>query len=93
MAPSFRLALTYTGGLTGTGDTKAPLFITIVSQVALPLGVLTMLQLMRPLIPSDIWLAILLGHMTRATLTVWRFRSDAWRNIRVEDISHRAARP
>ena len=85
------VALTYTGGLTGTGDTKAPLFITIVSQVALPLGILTTLQLTRPLIPSDIWLAILLGHMMRATLTVWRFRSGAWRNIRVEGIAGQTA--
>jgi Na+-driven multidrug efflux pump len=87
------VALTYTGGLTGTGDTKAPLFITIISQVALPLGILTVLQLTRPLVPADIWLAILLGHMTRATLTVWRFRSGAWRNIHVEAISGRAAGP
>ena len=85
------VALTYTGGLTGTGDTKAPLFITLVSQVALPLGYLTVLQLTRPLVPSDIWLAILMGHMTRATLTVWRFRGGAWRNIRVEGLSSREA--
>jgi len=86
------VALTYTGGLTGTGDTKAPLFITIVSQVALPLGILGVLQLTRPLVPSDIWLAILVGHMTRATLTVWRFRSGAWRNIRVESITGHTVR-
>lgn len=42
------VALTYTGGLTGTGDTRAP-------------------------------------------LTVWRFRSDAWRTIRVRGMSGSAA--
>ncbi|MEO8076269.1 MAG: MATE family efflux transporter, partial [Acidobacteriota bacterium] len=30
------VALTYTGGLQGTGDTRSPLYITLVSQVALP---------------------------------------------------------
>jgi hypothetical protein len=40
--------------------------------------------LTRPLVPSDIWLAILLGHMTRATLSVRRFRAGKWRDIRVE---------
>ena len=33
------VALTYTGGLQGTGDTKSPLYISIVSQVIVPLGI------------------------------------------------------
>ncbi len=77
-------ALTYTGGLTGTGDTKAPLYITLVSQFAIPIGMLTTLQLMRPLQPADVWLAILLGHMMRALLTVRRFKGGKWREIRIE---------
>jgi len=77
-------ALTYTGGLTGTGDTKGPLFITLISQIAIPIGMLTVIQVTRPLQPADIWLAILCGHMMRALLTVRRFRSGKWRNIRIE---------
>jgi putative MATE family efflux protein len=78
------VALTYTGGLTGTGDTKGPLYISVISQIGVPLGFLTILQFARPLAPSDIWLAILLGHMTRATLSVRRFRAGKWREIRIE---------
>jgi putative MATE family efflux protein len=78
------VALTYTGGLTGTGDTKGPLYISLVSQIVVPLGMLTVLQLTRPLVASDVWLAILLGHMMRATLSVLRFRAGKWRNIRIE---------
>ncbi len=78
------VALTYTGGLTGTGDTKGPLYITLASQIAVPLGLLTVLSMVRPLQSHDIWLAILLGHMTRATLTVRRFRAGKWREIRIE---------
>ena len=33
------VALTYTGGLQGTGDTKSPLYISIVSQIIVPLGI------------------------------------------------------
>lgn len=77
-------ALTYTGGLTGTGDTKGPLFITLVSQIAIPIGMLTTIQLTRPLEPADIWLAILCGHMMRAMLTVRRFKSGKWREIRID---------
>src|SRR5207248_6080910 len=32
------VALTYTGGLQGTGDTRSPLYISIVSQILVPLG-------------------------------------------------------
>lgn len=78
------VALTYTGGLTGTGDTKGPLYISIISQLVIPLGMLSVLQLTRPLVASDVWLAILLGHMMRATLSVRRFKAGKWREIRIE---------
>jgi Na+-driven multidrug efflux pump len=77
-------ALVYTGGLQGTGDTRSPLHISIVSQVILPLGLCAILQATRGLTPADVWLAILLGHVTRCTLSVWRFRQGRWRDIRVE---------
>ena len=77
-------ALTYTGGLNGTGDTKAPLYISLVSQVLIPLGFLLTLQLFRPLEAWHIWFAILCGHMMRATLSVRRFRTGKWREIRLE---------
>ena len=78
------LALTYTGGLQGTGDTRSPLYISIVSQVVVPLGLCTYFSLTRELLPADIWLAIVLGHMARAGLSVVRFRQGKWRNIAVD---------
>jgi putative MATE family efflux protein len=77
------LALTYTGGLQGTGDTRSPLFITLASQIAVPIGMCTVIQSMRQLQPEDIWLAIVLGHFTRCVLTVYRFRQGKWRTITV----------
>ncbi len=77
------LALTYTGGLQGTGDTRSPLFITLASQIAVPIGMCTVIQATRPLQPADIWLAIVLGHFTRCVLTVLRFRQGKWRTITV----------
>jgi putative MATE family efflux protein len=78
------VALTYTGGLQGTGDTRSPLYISLVSQVALPLTLCAALQATRGLRPADIWLAILLGHATRCLLSVVRFRQGKWRTIRVD---------
>jgi putative MATE family efflux protein len=78
------VALTYTGGLQGTGDTRSPLFITLASQIAVPLGLCAVIEATRPLVASDIWLAIVLGHFTRCVLTVLRFRQGRWRQIKVE---------
>jgi putative MATE family efflux protein len=81
------VALTYTGGLQGTGDTRSPLHISIISQVVLPLGMCFIIQQVGTLDAIDIWLAILLGHITRCALSVIRFRQGRWRNIAV-DIGH-----
>ena len=78
------VALTYTGGLQGTGDTKSPLYISIVSQVIVPLGICFIIQQVAQLEAIHIWLAILLGHITRCTLSVIRFNQGGWRNIAVE---------
>jgi putative MATE family efflux protein len=78
------VALTYTGGLQGTGDTKSPLYISIVSQIVVPLGVCFVIKQTSTLHPIHIWLAILLGHMTRCTLSVLRFNQGKWRSIAVD---------
>ena len=78
------IALSYTGGLQGTGDTRSPLYISIVSQIVVPIGLCLVLQTTRGLHASDIWLAIVLGHFTRAVLSVLRFRQGRWRNIAVD---------
>jgi Na+-driven multidrug efflux pump len=78
------VALSYTGGLQGTGDTRSPLYISIVSQVVIPLGLCTAFEISRGLQPNDIWLAIVIGHLTRAILSVARFRQEKWRNIAVD---------
>jgi putative MATE family efflux protein len=77
-------ALAYTGGLQGTGDTKSPLYISIISQVLLPLGICFVIQRTGTLQPIDIWIAILVGHATRFALSALRFNQGRWRNIAVD---------
>lgn len=76
-------ALAYTGGLQGTGDTKSPLYISIISQILVPLGICFTIQQTGKLDAIDIWLAILAGHMTRCALSVIRFNQGNWRHIAV----------
>ena len=77
------VALAYTGGLQGTGDTKSPLYISMISQIVVPLGICFVIKRTGTLDPIDIWLAILTGHVTRCVLSVLRFRQGHWRDIRV----------
>jgi putative MATE family efflux protein len=78
------VALTYTGGLQGTGDTKSPLYISVISQIVVPLGTCFVIKETGTLDPIDIWFAILAGHATRCVLSVIRFRQGKWRSIAVE---------
>lgn len=78
------VALTYTGGLQGTGDTRSPLYISIISQIVVPLGLCWFWQSTGELTAAHIWTAILCGHITRCALSVLRFRQGKWRSITVE---------
>ena len=78
------VALSYTGALQGTGDTRSPMWITLVSQLLLPLAWCASFQVLRGLRPTDIWIAIVLGHFTRAALSMLRFRAGKWRAIEVD---------
>jgi putative MATE family efflux protein len=78
------VALSYTGGLQGTGDTRSPLYISIVSQVIVPLGLCAMLESLYGLEAFHIWTAIVIGHATRASLSFFRFRQGKWRGIAVD---------
>jgi Na+-driven multidrug efflux pump len=78
------IALTYTGGLQGTGDTKSPLYISIISQIVIPLGMCFVIQQTGTLEATHIWTAIVLGHFTRASLSVLVFRRGRWREIVVD---------
>jgi putative MATE family efflux protein len=77
------VALTYTGGLQGTGDTRSPLYITLVSQILVPIGLCFYAESTGQLQASWIWTAIVLGHVTRCTLSAARFHQGRWRSIQV----------
>ena len=78
------VALTYTGGLQGTGDTRSPLYISIVSQVVVPLSICFVIQQTSTLKPLHIWIAILIGHAIRCALSMLRFNQGKWRSIVVD---------
>lgn len=83
------IALAYTGGLQGTGDTKSPLYISIISQLILPLSICFIIQRVATLEPWHIWTAILAGHVMRCGLSMIRFNQGNWKHISVDiDSTH-----
>jgi len=78
------VALSYTGGLQGTGDTRSPLYISILSQIVIPLSLCWFFQATTGLEPWHIWMAILAGHISRCGLSVARFKQEKWRHIAVD---------
>jgi len=78
------VALTYNGGLQGTGDTKGPLYISVISQMVIPLGICFIIYETSTLEPWHIWMAILAGHIARCVLGFARFNQGKWQNIKVD---------
>lgn len=50
----------------------------------MPLGICFVIQQTGTLNAIDIWIAILIGHFTRGTLSVLRFNQEKWRGIVVD---------
>jgi putative MATE family efflux protein len=84
------VALVYNGALQGTGDTKSPFYISLVSQIIVPLSFCAVMEAVHGLRAADIWTAIVIGHVLRCTLGVLRFRQGKWRTIKVEIAGPRA---
>ena len=78
------VALSYTGGLQGTGDTRSPLYISIVSQVVVPLGLCTVFQATRGLQAHRHLAGDRRRPLHARVLSVMRFRQQKWRNIAVD---------
>lgn len=77
------VALTFTGGLQGTGDTRGPLYITLISQFVIPIGFLEIMSSRGQLEPYHIWFAIVIGHALRCLLSVLRFEQGRWKSIQL----------
>ena len=60
------------------------MYISIVSQIIIPLGMCWAIQTFSTLEAHHIWMAIVLGHFTRMLLSILAFRRGHWREIRVD---------
>ena len=76
--------LAMTGGIQGSGATRLPMIIAMVSQFGVLLGVCEVLYLLDMLNIYRIWYVILLAHFVRYILTLTVFQTDGWTKTKVE---------
>ncbi len=76
--------LAMTGGIQGSGATRLPMIIAMISQFGVLLGVCEILYLFNILTIYRIWYVILLAHSVRYILTLSIFRTDGWTKTSIE---------
>lgn len=78
------IGLAYTGALQGTGDTRSPLIVALVSKLLAPLGLCALFDLTIGLTAPRIWIAVVFGFFLRAVMSVRYFQRGKWRDIQVD---------
>lgn len=76
--------LAMTGGIQGSGATRLPMIIAMVSQFGVLLGVCEILYVLNILTIYRIWYVILLAHSVRYVLTLSVFHTEGWTKTKVE---------
>lgn len=71
------------GALQGAGDTRFPLYATLVGIWAIRLGIGSILAVVLGLGLMGIWCAYALDLVVRGLLLAWRFKRGAWANLKI----------
>jgi len=81
--PFLALSIVMRGGLDGAGDTRPPLYYTILSQwlIRLPLSYALVMLLNMGI--NGAWYAMALSTVIQGVLTANRFRSNRWKYVKV----------
>jgi len=77
------IAITSAGGLVGAGDTRPALYYTILGQWVVMLPLAWLLMRVGGLDPQGAWLAWTAAQVVQMVLTLQRFRSGKWKEVRV----------
>lgn len=76
-------ALAFTGGMQGGGDTVSPMFIAMLTQIGILVGLCWVYNLMGILTADRVWGAVLISHVSRFALSFGAFRWGRWRRLQV----------
>ena len=71
------------GALRGAGDTRYPLFVSLVNWFVVRLPLSYALAFPFGFGLTGVWIGVTVDYFFRAALLAWRFRSGAWARVRV----------
>jgi putative MATE family efflux protein len=81
--PFLALGMVLSGALQGAGDTKTPMWISIVSNWIVRLPMAWILALSLSYGPTGAWISMAVSVLMTAFLVTWRYQSKAWIRQRV----------
>ena len=79
----FATAIIYAGAIRGAGDTKFPMYATVMGMLVIRLSLALLLGLYLNMGLFGIWLAMAVDLYFRGFLFYRRFRSGSWKTIKV----------
>jgi len=76
--PFLALGMVLTGALQGAGDTKTPMYVTLICNwiIRLPIAFVLALTLHRG--PEGVWWAMIFSVLIQGLLIAWRYQSKLW---------------
>ena len=76
------MTLAFTGGLQGAGDTRKPMWIALITQIGILLGICEVARRMGVLSTDVVWMAVLVSHAIRFAMTYYFFKIGHWEALR-----------
>ncbi|MCL0075819.1 MATE family efflux transporter [Dehalococcoidia bacterium] len=81
--PFLALAMVFSGGLRGAGDTKTPLIYTIIHTWLVRIPLIYVLGFVLNWQTTGIWWAMTLSTVTHGLATWWKFQQGDWQKIKL----------
>jgi multidrug resistance protein, MATE family len=81
--PCLAVGMVLTGALQGAGDTKAPMWFTIITNWLIRIPLAYVLAIIFKLGPSGVWWAMLSSIVIQGMLVGWRYQSRAWLRLKI----------
>ncbi len=81
--PFLALGMVLTGALQGAGDTKTPMYVTLICNWIIRLPIAFFLALSLKLGPDGVWWAMVFSVVIQGLLIAWRYQSKGWMEARL----------
>ena len=81
--PFLALGMVLTGALQGAGDTKTPMWFTLICNWLIRIPIAYILALLLNMGPNGVWSAMVVSIVIQGFLIAWRYQSKGWLDLRV----------